>query len=93
MLRQGEVCVCDLVQVLGVPQPTASRHLGYLRRSGLVNARKDGRWIYYSLSPARNAFHEKLINCLGACFVDVPQLTQDVARLRQCKSASHCCER
>ena len=44
MLRDGELCVCDIVDVLGVPQPKASRHLSYLRKAGLVEARKDGLW-------------------------------------------------
>ena len=54
MLADGELCVCDIVGVLGVPQPKASRHLAYLRRAGLVTARKEGLWSYYRLAPARD---------------------------------------
>jgi DNA-binding transcriptional ArsR family regulator len=43
LLSEGELCVGDLVGVLRVPQPTASRHLAYLRRAGLVVTRKNGR--------------------------------------------------
>src|SRR5437868_10313270 len=71
LLRDGELCVCDLVKVLSVPQPKASRHLAYLRRAGLVVARKDGLWAHYRLAPARSAFHEKLLDCLASCFDDV----------------------
>ena len=46
LLQDGELCVCDLVSVLRVPQPTASRHLAYLRRAGLVQVRKDKSWSY-----------------------------------------------
>ncbi|MGE0460331.1 MAG: ArsR/SmtB family transcription factor [Vicinamibacterales bacterium] len=51
LLKDGEVCVCDIHASLGVPQPTASRHLAYLRRTGLVGARRDGVWMHYSLAP------------------------------------------
>jgi ArsR family transcriptional regulator len=47
LLKDGEICVCHIHDSLGVPQPTASRHLAYLRRAGLVAARRDGIWIHY----------------------------------------------
>lgn len=50
LLSAGEVCVCDLHDSLGEPQPKVSRHLAYLRRSGLVAARKDGLWVHYRLA-------------------------------------------
>jgi ArsR family transcriptional regulator len=50
LLKDGEVCVCHIHASLGVPQPTASRHLAYLRRSGLVTARRSGSWMHYSLA-------------------------------------------
>jgi ArsR family transcriptional regulator len=83
MLRQGELCVCEIVDVLGVPQPKASRHLAYLRRAGLVEARREGLWMYYRLAPARNAFHTKLLDCLTCCCEDVPQLARDANKLKQ----------
>ena len=51
LLKDGEICVCDIHASLGVPQPTASRHLAYLRRTGLVSARRSGVWMHYSLAP------------------------------------------
>ena len=50
LLLSGEVCVCDIHESLKIPQPTASRHLAYLRRSGLVDTRRDGLWIHYRLA-------------------------------------------
>ena len=50
LLLSGEVCVCHIHGSLGVPQPKASRHLAYLRRAGLVRARKDGLWVHYRLA-------------------------------------------
>ena len=87
LLLRGEMCVCELVGILDVPQPTASRHLAYLRRAGLVQARKEGLWHYYRLAPVRGAFHEKLLDCLACCFQDVPQLAKDAKRRGQ----STCC--
>src|SRR6185369_7910269 len=81
LLRDGELCVCDLVETIGVPQPKVSRHLAYLRRAGLVLARKEGLWSYYKLAPARNQFHQKLLDCLTCCFGTVPELAKDAAAL------------
>lgn len=95
LLRPGELCVCDLVRVIGAPQPTVSRHLAYLRKAGLVRSRKDGLWMYYELAPAKSDFHRKLIECLGCCFTDVPELAKDVKVLgRVCcdKEAAKCCD-
>lgn len=89
MLRGGETCVCDLQTVLDVPQPKVSRHLAYLRKAGLVSARKEGLWSYYTLAPARNEFHQKLLDCLCCCPKDVPELAADSKRLRRRESG--CC--
>jgi len=92
MLKDGELCVCDIVEVLGVPQPKASRHLAYLRKAGLVEVRKEGLWSYYKLTPSRSNFHEKLLECLACCFQDVPELAKDAKRLNltEC-SEGGCC--
>ena len=50
LLGNNEVCVCHLHDSLGLPQPTVSRHLAYLRKSGLVEARRDGVWMHYQVS-------------------------------------------
>jgi ArsR family transcriptional regulator len=90
LLRCGETCVCDLVVVLGVPQPKVSRHLAYLRRAGLVGARKEGLWMHYSLRPATSEFHKSLLNCLACCFQSVPELAKDARQLRR-KAPAACC--
>ena len=95
LLRGGELCVCDLVDTIGAPQPKISRHLAYLRNAGLVLARKDGLWSYYKLAPARTPFHGKLIDCLACCFASVPELTRDASELRARrarKSRGKCCD-
>ena len=93
LLRQGELCVNDLLQVLDVPQPTASRHLAYLRRVRLVAARKHGQWVYYSLAPARSSFHRKLLECLGTCFDEVPEIRRDTSRAAKVLHSGGCCSK
>src|SRR4051794_36753681 len=77
LLLPGELCVCDIVNTLRIPQPTASRHLAYLKKSGLVQSRRDGLWIHYKLAKPRSTFHKRLLYCLACCFEDVPQLAKD----------------
>ena len=54
LLGEDEICVCHLHASLDVPQPTASRHLAYLRKAGLVEARRDGIWMHYRLAAIEN---------------------------------------
>jgi ArsR family transcriptional regulator len=50
LIAEGEICVCHIHDSLGIPQPTASRHLAYLRRAGLVETRREGIWMHYRLA-------------------------------------------
>ena len=86
-----EVCVGDLVKILGVPQPTASRHLTYLRRAGVVSTRKSGQWIYYSLAPAAGKLHTRLLGSLDDCKGEMPELATDAKRFRELKKTGGCC--
>jgi ArsR family transcriptional regulator len=91
LVSGGELCVCDLVEILKLPQPTISRHLAYLRRSGLVSTREARSWKFYRLAPARATFHRKLLECLGTCFDDVPELRTDFRRAKQLRQRGGCC--
>lgn len=51
LLEERELCVCDVMEVLELAQSTASRHLGYLKNSGWVTGRREGKWMYYRLHP------------------------------------------
>lgn len=86
LLLRGEMCVCDIVAITRVPQPTASRHLAYLRRAGLVRARKDGLWMHYKLEPAKTSFHRSLLKCLRECFRNDSDLSADAKRAK-----ANCC--
>jgi ArsR family transcriptional regulator len=91
LVADGELCVCDLVEILELPQPTVSRHLSYLRRAGLVSTREERSWNFYRLTAARRVFHRKLLDCLGTCFNDVPELSADSRRARRLKGRGGCC--
>ena len=58
----GEVSVNYLCETLGESQPKVSRHLAYLRSMGVVNTRRDGKWIYYSLCEPENKFGSRLLS-------------------------------
>lgn len=63
LLRGGEICVCYFVEILGEPQPKVSRHLAYLRRAGLVDVRREGKWMHYKLAAtAHNAVLESILD-------------------------------
>jgi ArsR family transcriptional regulator, arsenate/arsenite/antimonite-responsive transcriptional repressor len=91
LLLGGEMCVGDLVNILDIEQPSASRHLAYLRKAGLVEVRKAGTWNYYSLTSARQPFHQKLLECLACCFCEVPALKADQARAKKLRKSGGCC--
>ncbi len=91
LLLSGELCVGDIVAILRVPQPTASRHLSYLRKAQLVRTRKNGQWIHYALTPARSAFHKNLLACLANCFDEVVSLKRDGDRLKKLRRTGGCC--
>ena len=88
LLSKGELCVCDIMAVLGAPQPKVSRHLSYLKRAGLVGDRREGQWRHYSLAAPKGAFQKRLIGCLDACLDEAPILKRDAAKLRTAKPAA-----
>ena len=91
LLRAGELCVCDLVNVLDLPQPAISQHLAYLRKAGLVTARRQGLWAYYQLASPQIELQQKLLDCLDCCRDAMPMLRKDAERLGRC-GPSKCCE-
>src|SRR5215475_5024442 len=91
LLRDGEMCVADLVAVLRLEQPSVSRHLAYLRKAGLVAVRKAGLWKYYSLAAASTSFRQKLLECLACCSQEVPELQEDQVRARKVRAQNGYC--
>lgn len=75
VLVPGELCVCDIVELLGLPQPAVSRHLAYLRRSGLVEASREWKYAHYRLAQPITSVHANLLNCVRSCFVGITSLS------------------
>jgi ArsR family transcriptional regulator len=91
VLQGGELCVGDIMACLRAPQPRISRHLAYLRKAHLVVVRKSGLWSHYRLAPAKTPFHRKLLECLGKCFNEVPELQADATRAAKIRRSGGCC--
>jgi ArsR family transcriptional regulator len=79
VLVAGELCVCDLVELLGLPQSTVSRHLRYLHRAGLVQVTRDWKFAHYRLATPALPVHRTLLNCVRTCFRGIAQLDRERA--------------
>ena len=84
LLAAGELCVCDLVELLDLPQPLVSRHLAYLRRAGLVDVTRTSKYAHYRLAEPENAVHRNLINCVRSCFVGIKSLDRERRAAERC---------
>jgi ArsR family transcriptional regulator, arsenate/arsenite/antimonite-responsive transcriptional repressor len=80
ILAAGALCVCDMVELLDLPQPTVSRHLAYLRRSGLVEVTREWKFAHHRLAEPANEVHRNLIACVRGCFRGVTALDDERAR-------------
>ena len=58
LLKEGSLCVCEIVGILGLPQYAVSRHLGTLRQAGLVEGWREGTWMHYRLAPTPKALKD-----------------------------------
>jgi ArsR family transcriptional regulator len=85
-----EICVCDLCEVLGDPQPKVSRHLAILRRVGLVEVRSEGKWKFYELAQPRTPLHRTLTRCVRTCLADLDPLAVDRKRLAAVEPRLRC---
>ena len=83
LLMTGEVCVCDIHESLNIPQPKASRHLAYLRRAGLVRARKEGLWMHYRVEASDDAVVRTILDAVTHCLGHVPDTARDAERLHR----------
>jgi ArsR family transcriptional regulator, arsenate/arsenite/antimonite-responsive transcriptional repressor len=86
-LRGGELCLCQIVEMLGLAPSTVSKHMAVLHQAGLVDSRKEGRWMYYRL-PAGEASPcvRGAVKWVAASLAAAPQVVDDAARLgRVCR--------
>src|SRR5688500_20019377 len=77
LLGNNEVCVCHMHDSLGLPQPTVSRHLAYLRKSGLVETRRDGVWMHYQVSRSLSPLVQGIVRAAVDALQQVPAANQD----------------
>lgn len=84
ILEDGELCVCQIIELLGLAPSTVSKHMSILRQAGLVEARKQQRWMYYSLA-AENSPKEvrQIIKWLSTNLQDDPKIKKDKKELRK----------
>jgi ArsR family transcriptional regulator len=76
-----EVCVCYFIEILGQGQPKISRHLAYLRKAGIVAARRQGKWMHYSICPPEDAAAASILAAVLASLGRDQQMQADRARL------------
>src|SRR5258708_24763354 len=81
LLLTGEVCVCHIHESLKISQPKASRHLAYLRRSGLVTTRRDGLWIYYRLATSADPVIAAISESVRHALAHTEAIHRDAGRL------------
>jgi len=82
LLTRGPLCVCHLQGVLGIPQARVSQHLSYLRERKMVESRRQGTWMIYSLPAKPSAELTRHLACLQDCSVSDKQFRADLKRLR-----------
>jgi ArsR family transcriptional regulator len=77
LLGNNEVCVCHIHDSLGIPQPTVSRHLAYLRKSGIVAVRRDGVWMHYQVSRSLNPVVQAVVATALNALQQLPATNED----------------
>ena len=93
ILREGELCVCELIHALDDSQPKISRHLAQLRSCGLLQDRRQGQWVYYRINPALPAWVTQVLDT--TLQANQPWLQNDALRLDAMgdrpQRVSNCC--
>lgn len=90
LLSEGELCVCDLVSVLQLPQSTVSRQLSLLKSAGWLKDRREGVWIFYSITSGLSPIHQFLLPVLHNFLTATETAKSDKERLHSL-SDGNCC--
>jgi ArsR family transcriptional regulator len=89
LMAGREVCVCHFVEILGQSQPKISRHLAYLRQAGIVSARREGKWMHYSICAPADAAVGSILSAVLAELGNDRQMRADSGKLiRACLTAT-----
>lgn len=81
LMAGQEICVCYLIEITGESQPKISRHLSYLRRAGLVAARREGKWMHYRIAEPKNTAGQRVLQEVLAWLREDKAMLADKARL------------
>ncbi|HKS42083.1 MAG TPA: metalloregulator ArsR/SmtB family transcription factor [Blastocatellia bacterium] len=81
LMSDGEVCVCFFVEVIGTSQPKISRHLAYLRRAGIIAARREGKWMHYRIAALNDENAAELLRDICKCLAQDQEMQRDRERL------------
>lgn len=81
LLGHGELCICDLMNGLDLPQSTVSRHMSFLKNSGWVTSQRKGQWVYYSLTTPARGTQALVLQALKQNLPAMQKAKQDYARL------------
>lgn len=88
LMDSDEVCVCFFVEILQVNQPKVSRHLAYLRKAGIVDARREGTWMHYRIVEPSHDDAARVLNDVRSWLARDPQMQKDRKKLvKVCCSA------
>jgi ArsR family transcriptional regulator len=82
LLRDREICVCYLVEILGISQPKISRHLAYLRRAGVAVNRREGRWIHYRLVVPKDRIAASILRATLKHLDESADMRREAAKLQ-----------
>jgi ArsR family transcriptional regulator, arsenate/arsenite/antimonite-responsive transcriptional repressor len=88
LMNGREVCVCYFVEILKQGQPKISRHLAYLRNAGIVSARREGKWMHYSIQPLADDRSAAILDATLKSFEVDREMQADLAKLENA-----CCRR
>jgi ArsR family transcriptional regulator, arsenate/arsenite/antimonite-responsive transcriptional repressor len=87
LMAGREVCVCYFVEILKQGQPKISRHLAYLRNAGIVSARREGKWMHYSIQRPDDVAANSILDAVLANLAERADMQADLARLNRA-----CCQ-
>ncbi len=90
LLLHGELCVCDIQYVLDSRQPNVSRHLTYLKNSGLVLDRREGPRMYYRIAEPSHPLRRQLLELLRAAFGGLDEFEADSRKLKKAIETGSC---
>ncbi len=90
LLLRGELCVCDLMAILDEPQSKLSRHLAYLKHSGIVSSKRAGVWMHYSLKAPLNEVYRVQLHLFKEKFSSLSPFKQDMRKMLRFKAKGGC---